>query len=95
MSHGGPGRPRPTVPQRVAQGEVVGHDEQAGRALGPDHRPGLVDQREQQLVGAPPPGMADDQPRRDPFAAHAAIGHAVEDELDPDGRRNERAELAR
>jgi 4-nitrophenyl phosphatase len=38
--------------------------------------------------------MADDQPCSDALAAEADIGWAVEDELDPDGRRDRRSEPA-
>ncbi len=71
---------------------VVADDEQPGRARRPDRGTRLVDEGEQQLVRRPSTGVPDDEPRRDPFTAHPAVGSAVEHELDADRRRDDRPE---
>ena len=84
--------------ERVASGLIVRH---AGRRSADELLLSLVDetratagaaanQREQDLVGAAPAGVADDQPGRDALAAHARVGRAVEHELDADGGRDDR-----
>ncbi len=73
---------------------VVADDEQAGGSGRSDHRAGLIDERQQQVVGRSPAGVADDQAGRDPFAAHPRIGSAVENELDTDRRGDHRAQPA-
>ena len=49
----------------------------------------------EQLVGAAPAGVADEQPGRDALAAHAGLRRPVEDELDADGRRDDRPAAGR
>ena len=68
---------------------VVADDQQPGRARGPDRGPRLVDEGQQEVVRRPAAGVSDDESGRDPLAAHPALGAAVEDQLDTDGRRHD------
>ena len=86
-----PGRARRASALRLeldAELAVVGDDEEARRGAGTGGGPRLIDQAEDRLVGGPPSRVADDEPGRDPLAAEAGFGWAIEHELDT-GRRGD------
>jgi hypothetical protein len=90
----GPGDPGPGRAQRAPQVVVVGDHEQGGGAGRPAAHPLLIDQVDEQRIGAPPTGVPDGDPRRDLVAAQAAIGRSVEDDFDGDARRSDGAQPA-
>ncbi len=89
-----PGGPGAAGSQARAQPVVVADHEHGPGRLRSRGRAHLVDERHEQLVGRPPAGMADTHARRDALAAHAVLGHPVEDELDLDRGRDRPAQPA-
>jgi hypothetical protein len=71
---------------------VVRDDEQSRRSRRTGDRSRLIDKVHEDLVGRAAPGVADDEPGRDPLAAQPGLRRTVEDELDPDLGRDRRPE---
>ncbi len=76
----------------MAEVAIVGDDQEPGGAIGTIDQSNVVDQGEDHRVGATGAAVTDRCPGRDPLAAQAALGRAVEDQLNPDGGRHNRPE---
>lgn len=69
---------------------IVGDDQEPCGAIRAVDQSNVVNQGEDHGVGAPRAAVADRCPGGDPLAAQAALGRAVENQLNPDGGRDDR-----